>query len=126
MDWSVAFTLKVSVANWLTVSDAGAVKTGGTCFPMWTVTVADRVRDPVEPIMTTVKVPTVAELTLRIVLPDSVMDSTLRVVKRLVGLEAMTVTFPWNPFTAFTVIVEVPVALTFSEMEAGLADREKS
>ena len=38
----------------LTVSADGAAKTGGTCFPTWTVTVDVRVSDPLVPVMTTV------------------------------------------------------------------------
>lgn len=53
MDWSVAFTMKLSVASWLTVSAAGTSKTGGTCLPTWTVTLAVRLRDPLVPVMET-------------------------------------------------------------------------
>ena len=53
IDWSVAFTTKLIVANCLTVSADGTVKVGGTCFPTWTVKVAVRLRDPLVPDMTT-------------------------------------------------------------------------
>ena len=46
-----------------------------------------------------------------------------RVVMRPVGLEESMVTLPPNPFNAPTVIVETPVALMFTEMEVGLAER---
>jgi len=54
MDWSVAFTKKLIVANWLTVFPDGTAKTGGTCFPTWTVKVAVRLSDTLVPDMTTV------------------------------------------------------------------------
>jgi len=50
----------------------------------------------------------------------------LRVVRRPDELLESIVTFPPNPFNASTVIVETPVSLMFSEMEIGLAEREKS
>ena len=54
MDWSVAFTTKLIVANWLTVFLDGTAKTGGTCFPTWPVKVAVCLSDPLVPVMTTV------------------------------------------------------------------------
>jgi len=71
-------------------------------------------------------VPAVPELTVRVKVPDALMDLVLRVVERLVGLEAVTVTFPANPFNATTVIVEAPGVPMFSEMDDGLAETVKS
>ena len=70
--------------------------------------------------------PTVPDSTPRLKLPDPMIELSLRVVVRPVGLEESIVTFPPNPFSAPTVIVEAPVSLMFSEMEDGLAEREKS
>jgi hypothetical protein len=68
----------------------------------------------------------VPELTVRVKVPDALMDSVLRVVERLVRLEVVRVTFPANPFNAATVIVEAPGVPRFSEMDDGLAERAKS
>jgi hypothetical protein len=51
------------------------------------------------------------------------IELSLRVVVRPVGLEESSVTFPPNPFNDPSVIVTVPVALMFSEIEVGLAER---
>jgi len=53
-------------------------------------------------------------------------ESLLKAVRRPEGLETMTVTFPPNPFSAATVIVELPIAPVSSEMKVGLPEREKS
>jgi len=63
---------------------------------------------------------------VRVKVPDALMDLVLRVVERLVGLEALRVTFPANPFNAVTVIVEAPGVPAFSEMDDGLAETVKS
>jgi len=68
-------------------------------------------------------VPTVPDLTPRLKLPDPMIELSLRVVVRPVGLEESSVTFPPNPFNDPSVIVTVPVALMFSEIEVGLAER---
>jgi len=68
-------------------------------------------------------VPTVPDLTPRLKLPDPMIELSLRVVVRPVGLEESSVTFPPNPFNDPSVIVTVPVALMFSEIEGGLAER---
>ena len=67
--------------------------------------------------------PTVPDLTPRLKLPDPMIELSLRVVVRPVGLEESSVTFPPNPFNDPSVIVTVPVALMFSEIEVGLAER---
>lgn len=67
--------------------------------------------------------PTVPDLTPRLKLPDPMIELSLRVVVRPVGLEESSVTFPPNPFNDPSVIVTVPVALMFSEIEGGLAER---
>ena len=62
-------------------------------------------------------------MTPRLKLPDPMIELSLRVVVRPVGLEESSVTFPPNPFNDPSVIVTVPVALMFSEIEGGLAER---
>ena len=67
--------------------------------------------------------PTVPDSTPRLKLPDPMIELSLRVVVRPVGLEESSVTFPPNPFNDPTVIVKVPVALMFSEIDVGFAER---
>ncbi len=108
----------------LTVRTDGLAATEKSCFVKVTITLCDN--DPLEPVTITEKVPTEEGVHVRVEVPEPTTLVGRRVQANPTTGAAVRETVPAKPFTALTVMVEVPEVPVLTGTLVGLAVIMKS